>query len=430
MSVNVVATKDRIKPALKLCEGLRDMSDDSRELTTHLYATAAAEATQPQPGAAGVGDSLYPGFGNGGYDTQHYTLDLNVTDVATSALNAITTIEAKATQDLSSFNLDFIGFTIDEIIVNGKPAEFSRDGQELTITPAEALHADDAFTVEVKYSGSPEQITSVALPVLTGWVNFGDGSFVLSEPDGAANYYPVNDHPLDKASYTFRVTVPEPFEVAANGVLEETTDNGDSTTYVFEAQDPMASYLTTVNISEFNVETAETPNGIPIRNYFAEGISEDLLKPFDLQPQMIDFFSDTFGPYPFNVYGAVVMNTNTGAALESQTLSIFGIRQLGRASTEETIAHEAAHQWFGDSLALADWSDIWLNESFATYAQGLWVEHSRGHAALDEWVKGEYNSVTENFNDLVPPGEPPARVKIVMLRLLALKIKSWQELTA
>lgn len=182
-------------------------------------------------------------------------MDLNVADVETSELNGTTTIEADATQDLSSFNLDFIGFEIDSITVNGKSAEFSRDGQELTITPAESLRAGESFTVEVEYEGSPEQINTVSIPfpVPTGWVNFDGGSFVLSEPDGAANYYPVNDHPLDKASYTFRVTVPEPFEVAANGVLEETIDNGDSTTYVFEAQDPMASYLTTVNISEFNL---------------------------------------------------------------------------------------------------------------------------------------------------------------------------------
>ena len=369
--------------------------------------TSLARIT-PQPGASGVGDSLYPGFGNGGYDVENYTLDLNVTDVETSSLNGTTTITAEATQALSRFNLDFIGFTIDGITVNDKPAEFSRDGQELTVTPAEPLTANDAFTVEVEYNGTPKPITSVAIPVPTGWVNFDGGSFVLSEPDGAANYYPVNDHPLDKASYNFRVTVPEPYEVAANGVLEEAIDNGDTTTYVFEARDPMASYLTTVDISQFDVETEAGQDGTPIRNYFAQGIAKDLLEPFDLQPEMIAFFSDTFGPYPFEVYGSVVMNTDTGTALETQTLSIFGTDQLDSPNLEEIIAHEASHQWFGDSVSLADWSDIWLNESFATYSQGLWVEHSQGREALDEWVKGEYSSVVNYFDALVPPGEPPA----------------------
>lgn len=374
--------------------------------------TALAQTTDtpqtPTPGSSGVGDSLYPGFGNGGYDAQHYTLDLNVSDVATSTLKGITTIEAKATQALSQFNLDFIGFNIDSIRVNGQPATYSRDGQELTITPAEAIDNGESFTVEVAYNGAPEQITSVAIPVLTGWVRFDGGSFVLSEPDGAANYYPVNDHPLDKASYTFRVTVPEPYEAVANGVLTQTIDNGTSTTYVYEARDPMASYLTTVDISQFTLQTDQSSVGVPIRNYFAEGIPENLLKPFERQPEMISFFSNIFGPYPFDVYGAVVMNTRTGSALETQTLSIFGLDQLGRASTEETIAHEASHQWFGNSVSLADWRDIWLNESFATYSQGLWVEYSQGNAAYQDWIQGEYDYVSENLEDLVPPGEPPA----------------------
>lgn len=367
-------------------------------------------AAQPNAGSKGIGDSLYPGFGNGGYDVKHYTLDLNITDVATSTLTGITTIDAKATQDLSSFNLDFIGFEIDSITVNGEAANFKRKGQELKIKPLEPLEKGEKFTVEVSYSGSPEQITSVAIPVPTGWVVYDGGSFVLSEPDGAANYYPVNDHPLDKASYTFRVTLPNDFEVAANGVLEETIDNGDSTTtYLFEARDPMASYLTTVDIaSGFNIDTSETAEGIPIRNYFAEGIPDEQLEAFDLQPEMISYFSELFGPYPFEVYGSVVMNTETGTALETQTLSIFGIDQLDSPVLEEIIAHEASHQWFGNSVSLADWQDIWLNESFATYSQGLWLENTGGNEVLDQWVTDQYTFVADFFEFFTPPGEPAA----------------------
>ena len=365
----------------------------------------------PKSGASGLGDSLYPGFGNGGYDVQHYRLDLAVSDVGASTLNGVTTIEAKATQDLSAFNLDFIGFTIAGITVDGQPAEFSRSGQELTITPATPLAANELFTVEVTYNGAPEAIESVAIPVPTGWVNFGRGSFVLSEPDGAANYYPVNDHPLDKATYTFRVTVPKPFAVAANGVLADTIDHGDSTTFVWEARDPMASYLTTVNISEFEVETEEGPNGIPIRNYYAVGLDAAIRAPFARQAEMLAFFGEIFGPYPFEVYGSVVMNTEVGTALEAQTMAIFGVDMINLediSSAERIIAHEVAHQWIGNSVSLADWSDIWLNESFAAYAEGLWVEHTEGREALDAWVRDRYEHVVESREKMTPPGKPAA----------------------
>jgi hypothetical protein len=373
-----------------------------------------------QPGKSDVGDSLYPGFGNGGYDVQNYTLDLNVTDVATSKLMGLTTIKAKATQGLSSFNLDFIGFEIDSITLNGKPAKFSRKGQELTIMPAKPLQANETFTTKVKYRGSPTTLESVVYGNPVGWIPFDGGSFVLSsQPDGAANYYPVNDHPIDKAIYTFNITVPEPFEVAANGVLKSTIDNGNTTTYRFEARDPMQSYLTTVNIGQFDLQTGQTAKGIPIRNYFGKGIPKDLLKPYDRQPEMLSFFSDIFGEYPFEVYGSVVINSDAGSALETQTLSIFGRGDLGQTSpylggfsyygnTEEIVAHELSHQWFGNSVSLTDWGDIWLNESFATYAQGLWVEHKQGRTALDQWVKNMYNEVVDARAELVPPGKPPA----------------------
>ena len=378
--------------------------------TTAVTESAAAPDGEAKPGAAGIGDSLYPEFGNGGYDVEHYTLDLTVKDVATSDLDGVTTIAARATQNLSSFNLDFMGFEITTIVINGQPADYKRNKRELTITPATPLAEKEAFTVEVHYQGAPGERSGVALPQ-TGWITFDGGSFVLSEPDGAASFYPVNDHPLDKASYTFRVTVPEPFEVAANGVLTETIDNGSTTTFLFEERDPMASYLATVDIAEFDLETSKAENGIPIRNYYSSSLPEDVRKPFQRQGEMLVYFSDIFGPYPFEVYGALVMDTNFGAALENQTMSIFGRDMIDTEhveGTEQVVAHEMAHQWFGDSVSLADWRDIWLNESFATYSQALWLEHTRGKRALDNWIKGVYGFVRENRESMSPPGKPPA----------------------
>ena len=385
-------------------------TDAPTEAPTEQATEPAAELpADPTAGADGLGDSFYPGFGNGGYDTRHYTLDITVNDVRSSDLTAITTIDAVATQDLSRFNLDFAGFEITGITVNGEAAEFEQNDMELTVIPAQPLANGETFTVSVEYEGIPDLMESVALPFPTGWIAYGEGIFVLSEPDGSASYYPVNDHPLDKATYTIIVTVPEPYEVAANGILQNETDNGDTSTYTFTVRDPMASYLTTININDFNIETMASDGGIPIRNYYAASLPGNINGPFARQGEMLDYYSELFGPYPFEVYGSLVMDTEFGAALENQTLSIFGVDMVDTEDiegSEAVVAHELTHQWFGDSVSVADWSDIWLNEGFATYGEALWVEYDYGKEGLEEWVTAVYNEVKAAPEFYPPPGSP------------------------
>ncbi len=360
------------------------------------------------PGDPGLGDSYYPEFGNGGYDVTHYTLDLTA-DVESNTIQSVVIIDATATQDLSSFNLDLVGLEIESITVNNQDADYKRSRQELTITPAEALPEGESFTVVIAYGGEPESMTSVALPVLTGWIWYGDGIMVISEPDGTASFVPVNDHPLDKATWTLRVTVPDPYEVAMNGVVTDIVDNGSTTTTISEITSPMASYLLTINIGDFDLVEEAGTNGVPIRNYFDATLPDELREPFELQDEMIGCYEGLFGEYPFDVYGAVVLNTETGTALENQTLSVFGADMLDPSYgdfAEMVIAHELLHQWFGDSVAVADWSDIWLNEGWATYGEGLWVECSRGRNALEDWVAENYDYA--DYAEMIPPGNVPA----------------------
>jgi aminopeptidase N len=352
--------------------------------TFSLSLTLAQEAA---PGADGLGDSLYPQSGNGGYDTRHYTIDLSY-DPETEVIDGTTTIEAVATQPLSAFNLDFVGFTITELTLNGAPAEYERENGELVISlPADdSLAANEAFTVTIAYNGEPASVPAAGLPI-GGFTPFDEGVFTASQPVGSAGWYPVNDHPLDKASYTFRITVPEPYSVAANGTPQEPVDNGATRTFVFEASEPMASYLTTVNIAEFREERQEGPDGLPIINYFPADFSERRVNAFARQPEMIALFTELFGPYPFETAGAIVVNVQLGVALETQTRPLYG---ADSSQEEIVVAHEIAHQWFGNAISVTDWKDIWLNEGFASYAEVLWTEHVDGAEAVAGYVKRNY----------------------------------------
>jgi aminopeptidase N len=356
------------------------------------------------PGAEGIGDPYYPQLGNGGYDALHYTLELSI-DPKNNTLSGDCTIEAQATQPLSAFNLDFSGLTIEQVTINGKAAKYRREERELIITPARPIDNGDVFTVTVIYNGTPKRTPSLGALWSSGWFHNDDNEvFISSEISSSDNWYPVNDHPLDKATYSFRITVPKPYVVAANGLLQKEVDNGDTVTYVWEATEPMASYVAAVSIGEYVIETEQGPDGILIRNYLPPDFPEASKAGIDQTADMLSFFSERFGPYPFDAYGIVIVDFPRDApvAMETQTLSQHGEEEY--ALSEYVIAHELAHQWFGDSVSLKNWQDIWLKEGAATYAGWLWLEHKES-GTLDAKARGAYPMEAFSPN---PPGNPPS----------------------
>jgi aminopeptidase N len=347
----------------------------------------------PSPGAPGIGDPYYPLLGNGGYDAIHYTIDLDLDVAAGSIVEATTTIDALATQDLSTFNLDFRGPQIDAVTVDGTPAEWERDDGELTITPAQPLPAGEPFQTEVRYHGTPQVDENDRFE--RGWWTTDHSIFAVGEPAGSDVWYPVNGHPRDKATYTLVVTVPEPYQVVANGLLDSVArstgaaGNPSTATFTWDNQEPTASYLVMFHAAELDVTFDQGLDGITLIEAFPPDLSHKETRLFDRVPEIINVFTELFGPYPFPSLGNTVFaDTSFNAALETQTM----IGYDRSAISERTIAHEIAHQWFGDSVSPARWQDVWLNEGFARYAEILWAEAAHGPdaaaAALQRQIGG------------------------------------------
>ena len=237
--------------------------------------------------------------------------------------------------------------------------------------------------------------------------------FIAGEPAGAESWFPANGHPADKVTYTLRLTVPDPYSAVSNGILTETITSETGTTTVWESHDPMATYLVTLHAGRLATEVREVPRGLPIRTAFAASVPQGQRVTFDRLPEMIDYFESVFGPYPFESAGGTVVGAPIGFALETQTLPIFGALPLvgnspltddELAGIETLVAHEFAHQWFGDAVSLLRWQDIWLNEGFASYAQILWIEHTQGVVARNHRVAYVYA-----FHAALNPFQDPAQ---------------------
>ncbi len=365
----------------------RTLALSALALVAVVVAAAPASADRYVAGAPGAGDPFFPNAGNGGYDVRHYGLKIAY-DPATEVLSGRTLVFARATQNLKSFNLDLRPFLeVSEVTVNFRRATFTREGDhELVIQPKRKLRKGRPFVVTVRYEGVAEAITDPDGSI-EGWVPTEDGAFVVNEPQGSPGWYAVNDTPLDKATYDFAITVPEGRTVIANGNLAGSYTRNGQTTWLWRERDPMAPYLSTATNGTFLTDFEGTlADGTPIYNAVdpltrpsgATVPNPDLaFERLAAQPEVVAFFEDLYGPYPYDAAGGIMdWAPEVGYALESQTKANYS-----RVSSATTVVHEISHQWFGNSVTLSSWPDIWLNEGFATWSQWIYDERHGGPTA-------------------------------------------------
>lgn len=362
----------------------------------------------PMAGGRSIGDPYTPELGNTGYDVQHYLLQLAL-DPAVDRIQGAATVEAVATlHGLSELSLDFAGYEVASVTADGLAAGFSREDKKLIITLPEPLAEGESFALTITYSGQPLYETSPYVGFVDHLgLTFPDGQsiYALAEPDGARYWFPANDHPRDKATIRFEIVVPEGLTAAANGRLLASQpgampDGRPGQLFIWEHQFPMAPYLATVAVGQYERLEGTTPAGVPLRHYtFAES-RDDVVAATSEIGEALDWMAGLFGPYPFESFGYVTARV-PGGSLETQTMVVLSDAMIGK----RTAVHELAHMWFGDWVSLDSWGEMWRNEGFATYVQLMWeTRHDPEELALQ---MAAIESVVEGNDKSYPLNNPP-----------------------
>ena len=324
-------------------------------------------------------DPYVPGHGNPGFTVSRYELDLDYR-VASNRLVATARLHLTATAALTRFSLDLAGLRVNKVLVNGRrPSRYVHRTGKLQIVLEAAVGAGTSLVVDVDYSGQPLPIVGFWGEV--GWEELADGVIVAGQPDGAPSWFPCDDHPRDKASFQITVTTDAGYAVVANGTQTSRTALASRVRWVFDQPEPTATYLATVQIGRYE-PVRMTGGPVRQRAFVPAPLAQTFRHDFGRQKEMLALFVEMFGPYPFAEYTVVVTADDLEIPLEAQGMSVFGANHLdGRRGHERLVAHELAHQWFGNSVTVGRWQDIWLHEGFACYAEWLWSERTGGPTA-------------------------------------------------
>lgn len=351
------------------------------------------------------GDERFPQLGSADIDVAQYDVVIDY-DPARRFLNGSVTVTGAVIEPTDQLSLDVAGPQIERVRSGGIEVEFSVVDRDLVVELGEVLPPGTQFSLTVDYS--LEVIEQFYFRGGVGLFPTERGLWSVNEPDGASTWLPVNDHPTDKAAWMFRVTVPTGSTAVANGELLSVSENATTTTWVWDQTEPMASYLVLLLVGNYElVDDGVSVSGVELDHAVLRSHRETLDEHLVTTRDQLEYFESLFGPYPFDRYGLAIADSSPGLAMETQGLSLFSADDLATAPVvwqQAVLAHELAHQWFGDAVSPATWNDIWLNEGFATYAQWLWLDQI-DMVDLDESADRALRSLPTSGWPLAEPDE-------------------------
>jgi aminopeptidase N len=370
---------------------------------------------QPAMGVAGadsIGDAYLPTLGNIGYDVQQYSIDMLFSDKI-DAITATVTISTLVTLDnLGRFSLDFAGYQVDGVQAGDQYVAYYRSPDKLYIDLPKALSTGNKLVMTVSYHGSLETYTSPNMPVSALGLRTFPGNnltYAFAEPNGAHAWFPCNDHPLDKAAYRFKLTVPKGLTAVANGTLLQTIPSDNQVTFIWSESSPMASYLATVVVGNYQRIDAAPVGDVQVRHYVIQG-DFDYSDQLRYTQDMLEYYSNLIDPYPFSEFGFIIIRTNENEpsfAEESQTIVMVDRGYLLDTQGVGVLAHELVHQWFGDDVSVANWNEVWLKEGMANYLMVMWLD-DRDFVSLSELMAELENVLVTHASELnYPLNQPP-----------------------
>ena len=360
-------------------------------------AIAAAAGAPEQPT-----EPFFPRSGNRGYDVKHYDVSLGY-QPRSGELTARDVIEARATGGLSRFSLDLDGLKVTSASIDDEAAKFSRGKGKVKIVPATPIAKGERFTVELRYQGLPRKVTDPDGST-EGWYRTSDGAVAVGEPVGTAAWLACNNAPRDKASFDIQITVPAGVKAVSNGKLVARQKVDRRVRFSWSEPAPMASYLALVDIGKGKLVRGQVGK-LPTWTLIDPRLESKSRAAIDSLPEIIRWESHLYGPYPFAAAGSVVDVADLQYALETQSRPIYAF-----APDRTTVVHETAHQWFGDSVSLERWPNIWLNEGLATWTQWYFAERHGGRSAQQLFAE-LYRKPASKTGFWDPPSGHPGQAK-------------------